>query len=114
MTWKNRKRLAMVRIQLRKTLKYLLHVGFTVDQTLVSGVWFFFSLGLISLNLRLGLCQICGVLVESSEYLRCSEVLIDSTAILNSSVPAKRPTPKTGVWSFLFRIMILNCFLSFC
>ena len=29
MTWKNRKRLAMVRIQLRKTLKYLLHVGFT-------------------------------------------------------------------------------------
>ena len=30
MTWKNRKRLAMVRIQLRKTLKYLLHVGFTV------------------------------------------------------------------------------------
>ena len=30
MTWKNRKRLAMVRIQLRKTLKYLLHVGFTL------------------------------------------------------------------------------------
>ena len=32
MTWKNRKRLAMVRIQLRKTLKYLLHVGFTVSK----------------------------------------------------------------------------------
>lgn len=32
MTWKNRKRLAMVRIQLRKTLKYLLHVGFTKSE----------------------------------------------------------------------------------
>ena len=35
MTWKNRKRLAMVRIQLRKTLKYLLHVGFTKRDKLV-------------------------------------------------------------------------------
>ena len=42
MTWKNRKRLAMVRIQLRKTLKYLLHVGFTVDQTPETSVWLFF------------------------------------------------------------------------
>ncbi len=33
MTWKNRKRLAMVRIQLRKTLKYLLHVGFTLKKS---------------------------------------------------------------------------------
>lgn len=78
MTWKNRKRLAMVRIQLRKTLKYLLHVGFTVDQTPETSVWFFFSLGLISLNLRLGLCQICGSPVETSEYLSCSEMPIDS------------------------------------
>ena len=36
MTWKNRKRLAMVRIQLRKTLKYLLHVGFTCKKPLLS------------------------------------------------------------------------------
>lgn len=35
MTWKNRKRLAMVRIQLRKTLKYLLHVGFTLKNPIV-------------------------------------------------------------------------------
>lgn len=40
MTWKNRKRLAMVRIQLRKTLKYLLHVGFT-EKDQVNMTWSF-------------------------------------------------------------------------
>lgn len=46
MTWKNRKRLAMVRIQLRKTLKYLLHVGFTKKNVVRDSVRrsFFFSL----------------------------------------------------------------------
>ena len=45
MTWKNRKRLAMVRIQLRKTLKYLLHVGFTRRSKVRFAPAYFFACG---------------------------------------------------------------------
>lgn len=77
MTWKNRKRLAMVRIQLRKTLKYLLHVGFTKDQTPVFLCLVFF-IGLISF----GVCQICEALMVLSECLSCSGAPIDSAGHL--------------------------------